>query len=82
MSTSPPSSMRSAVLGVGSTFAFQLAHVGGHDATAIVRPGSTRLKQLQRDDAIVDVHGRRARVRVVDKSDEETPFERQGDPAI
>ena len=78
MSTSPPSSMRIAVLGVGnigSTFAFQMADVGGHDVTAIGRPGSTRLKQLQRDGAIVDVHGRRARVRVADALDEETPFD-------
>ena len=73
--TSP---LRIAVLGVGnigSTFAFQLARMGGHDVTVIARPGSARLEQLKRDGAIVDVEGERAEVRVTDALDEGTPFD-------
>lgn len=67
-----------AVLGVGnigSTFAFQLARTGGHDVTVIARPGSARLRQLERDQAIIDVKGERARVRVVDVLDEQIPYD-------
>ncbi len=74
----PPSPMRIAVLGagkIGSTFAFQLARVGGHDVTVIARPGSIRLQQLQRDDGIIDVKGDRAGVRVIDALDEETSYD-------
>ena len=72
----PP--LRIAVLGagkIGSTFAFQLARVGCHEVTVIARPGSDRLAQLQRDDGIVDVHGERADVRVIDALDEATPYD-------
>ncbi len=72
------SPLRIAVLGVGkigSTFAFQLARIGCHDVTVIARPGSVRLKQLQRDDAIIDVKGERASVRVADMLDEQTPYD-------
>lgn len=72
------SPLRIAVLGVGnigSTFAFQLARIGGHDITVIARPGSKRLEQLQRDNAIVDVQGVRASVQVTDGLDERTPFD-------
>lgn len=73
--TSP---LRIAVLGVGnigSTFAFQLVRAGRHDVTVIARPGSRRLKQLQRDEAIIDVKGERASVRVADALDEQTPYD-------
>ena len=66
------------VLGVGnigSTFAFQLARIGGHDVTVVARPGSKRLEQLRRDRAIVDVKGERARVHVTDTLDELAPFD-------
>ncbi len=70
--------LRIAVLGagrIGSTFAFQLARRGGHDVTVIARPGSLRLQQVQRDDAIVDVYGERANVRVASALDEATPYD-------
>jgi len=73
---SPP--LRIAILGagkIGSAFAFQLVRSGGHDVTVIARPDSTRLKQLERDQAIVDVRGERASVRVAGKLDEETPYD-------
>ncbi len=72
------SPLRIAILGagkIGSAFAFQLARVGGHDVTAIARPGSVRLTQLERDQAIVDVKGARAPVRVAGRLDEETPYD-------
>ena len=72
------SALRIAVLDVGnigSTFAFQLVRSGGHDVTVIARPGSTRLKQLQRDAAIIDVMGERATVRVADTLDERTAYD-------
>ena len=76
LTPSPP--LRIAVLGagkIGSTFASQLARVGGHDVTAIARPASVRLKQLQRDAGIIGVKGERASVRVIDTLDEETPYD-------
>ena len=79
MSTvAPTSPLRIAIVGVGnigSTFAFQLARIGGHDVTVIARPGSKRLEQLRRDGAIVDVKGERASVHVTDALDEQTPFD-------
>ena len=77
-SSPPPAPLRIAVLGVGnigSTFAFQLVRVGGHDVTVIARPGSARLDQLRRDGAIVDVQGERASVHVADALDEQMPFD-------
>lgn len=71
-------SLRIAVVGVGgigSTFAFQLARQGKHDVTVVARPGSPRLRQLERDAAIVDVKGERAAVRVADALDEEVPYD-------
>ena len=70
--------MRIAVIGVGgigSAFVFQLARVGGHDVTAVARPGSPRLRQLLRDNGIVNVKGERADVRVIDKLDEEIAYD-------
>lgn len=78
LSMAAPSPLRIAVLGVGkigSTFAFQLAHMGRHDVTVIARPGSVRLEQLRRDEAITDVKGGRIGVRVVDTLDEQTPYD-------
>ncbi len=75
---SPSPSLRIAVLGagkIGSTFAFQLARTGGHDVTVIARPGSVRLQQLEHDDAIVDVKGERASVRVAGTLDEQAPYD-------
>ena len=72
------SPLRIAVVGagrIGSTFAFQLAHSGRHDVTAVARPGSVRLQQLQCDGGIVDVKGERADVRVTDTLDEQVPYD-------
>ncbi len=76
LAPSPP--LRIAILGagkIGSTFAFQLARTGGHDVTAIARPGSARLQQLEHDGAIIDVKGERATVRVASTLDEQTPYD-------
>ena len=43
--------------GIGSTFAFYLARTGHHQITAIARPGSLRLQQLQRDRGVVTADG-------------------------
>lgn len=70
--------LRIAILGVGrigSTFAFQLAAVGGHDVTVIARPGSERLHQLQRDGAIVEAQGAQANVTVAETLDEQVPHD-------
>jgi len=74
----PSAPLRIAILGVGqigSAFAFQLARTGDHDVTVIARPGSVRLAQLERDQAIVDVKGDRAAVRVADRLDAATPYD-------
>ncbi len=73
-----PPRLRIAILGagrIGSAFAFQLVRKGGHDVTVIARPGSMRLEQLERDQAIVDVKGARASVHVADKLDEATRYD-------
>ncbi|MHB8287564.1 MAG: ketopantoate reductase family protein [Caulobacteraceae bacterium] len=73
-----PHPLRIAILGagrIGSAFAFQLARTGGHDVTVIARPGSVRLAQLERDQAIVDVEGERAPVQVAGRLDEATPYD-------
>ncbi len=70
--------LRIAVLGtgrIGSTFAFQLSRTGGHDVTVIARPGSTRLRQLERDTAVVDMAGRRAETTVASTLDEQAPYD-------
>lgn len=75
---SSPKPLRIAILGagsIGSTFAFQLARTGGHEVTAIARPGSARLGQLQLDRGIVNVKGERAEVRVADLLDEQEPYD-------
>jgi 2-dehydropantoate 2-reductase len=70
--------LRIAILGagnIGSTFASQLARVGGHDVTVIARPGSARLRQLERDGAIVHIGGERAEVEVSGALDEAVPYD-------
>jgi|GEM_PF-646467 len=74
---SEPSALCIAIVGVGgigSTFAFQLARAH-HHVTAIARPGSDRLRQLQRDGGVVNVRGERAELRISDSLDEETPYD-------
>ena len=73
-----PAPLKIAVLGagrIGSTFAFQLAGIGGHDVTVIARPDSVRLQQLRRDEGIIDSKGERVSVRVIDSLDEQTPYD-------
>lgn len=60
---------------IGSTFAYQLALAGGHAVTVIARPDSLRLRQLQRDDAIVRDDGTRAPVTVAARLDTATPYD-------
>jgi 2-dehydropantoate 2-reductase len=59
---------------IGSTFAFHLARAG-HDVTAIARPGSGRLHQLQRDQGVVLVSGEKAGLRVADRLDEDAAYD-------
>ncbi len=75
-SDTPP--LRIAVIGagnIGSTFAFQLARTGRHEVTVIARPGSNRLRQLERDGAIVDIRGNTAKVSVESALDEQIPYD-------
>jgi 2-dehydropantoate 2-reductase len=60
--------------GIGSTFAFQLARAG-HDVTAVARPDSIRLQQLQRECGIVNTKKERAGMRVIDSLDEQTSYD-------
>ncbi len=74
--TSSP--LRIAVVGagkIGSAFAFQLVRNGGHDVTVVARPGSLRLRQLERDGAIVDANSQRAEVRVADALPEQAAYD-------
>ncbi|WP_458070865.1 ketopantoate reductase family protein [Rhodanobacter sp. BL-MT-08] len=72
------SSLRIAVIGVGgigSTFAFQLTQQGAHEVTAVARPGSMRLQQLQRDGGVVNKRGELAPLLVTDTLDESIPYD-------
>jgi 2-dehydropantoate 2-reductase len=60
---------------IGSAFAYQLATAGKCHVTVIARPGSDRLNQLRRDDAIVKDSGERAKVTVCDRIDPATAFD-------
>ena len=74
----PSTPLRIAVIGagaIGSTFAFQLTRIGRHDLTVIARPGSVRLKQLQRGGGIVNVNGERAVVAIADTLDEQIRYD-------
>ena len=75
---SSPETLRIAVVGVGSigsTFAFHLARVGRHDVTAIARPGSVRLQQLQHDLGILNEKGEHAPMRISDTLEEGIPYD-------
>jgi len=61
--------------GIGSAFAFQLARVGGHQVTAIARPGSLRLEQLGRTGGIVNKRNEKAELEVLDKLDEQVRYD-------
>ncbi len=61
--------------GIGSTFAFQFARVGPHDVTGIARPGSPRLRQLERDGGVVNTKGELAEMKVTDRVDEEAAYD-------
>ena len=70
--------LRIAVIGVGgigSTFAFQLARTGGHQVTAVARPGSLRLEQLMRAKGIVNTQDEQAKLEVVDKLEEQVSYD-------
>ena len=74
---SPKPVLTIAVVGVGaigSTFAYHLARAG-HDVTAIARPGSARLLQLQRDQAVILRSGEKAGLRVTDRLDEDVAYD-------
>ena len=78
MPDTPSQSLRIAIVGagqIGSAFAFQLARIGDHNISVVARPGSTRLQQLRRDGAIVDVKGERAPISVTDTLDETAPYD-------
>ncbi len=71
----PPLSI--ALLGVGaigSAFAYHLARAG-NEVTVVARPGSTRLQQLQRDQAVVLKTGEKAEVRIADRLDEQAAYD-------
>ena len=75
--SSSSGALRIAVIGVGgigSTFAFQLVR-SGHEVTAVARPGSTRLEQLEGEGGVVDTKNQRAELFVKNKLDEETPYD-------
>ncbi len=75
---SPPQSFRIAIVGmggIGSTFAFRLAHANGHDGTAIVRPESSRLRQLKRDGGVINTLGERAGLRIAEHLHEAIPYD-------
>lgn len=60
---------------IGSAFAFELARKGGHQVTAVARPGSVRFQQLTRDGGIVNDRGERVELRVSDRLDEQAPYD-------
>ena len=71
-----PNSLHIAVIGmggIGSAFAFQLARAGHHNVTAVARPGSVRLRQLQRDGGVVDAKGEHAAMHVTDSLEANVP---------
>ena len=61
--------------GIGSTFAFQFVRAGHHDLTAVARPGSPRLRQLEHDGGVINTKGERAEMHVVDGLDEQTAYD-------
>ncbi len=74
----PATPLRIAVVGlggIGSAFAFHLSRTGHHEVTAVARPDSLRLRQLRRDEGIVDRKGERASVSMTDVLDEGIPYD-------
>lgn len=70
--------LRVAVLGmggIGSAFAFELSRTGHHEVTAIARPESVRLEQLQSSSGIVSIKNERAEVHITGRLDEEIPYD-------
>ena len=61
--------------GIGSAFAFQLAHVGGHDLTVVARPGSKRHSELTRDQGIKNNKHQHVSVHVTDSLDPKISFD-------
>lgn len=80
MNTIAPKTTRAltiAIIGtgsIGSAFAYHLARAG-HEVTAVARPGSTRLQQLQRDHGLVDKNGAHVALTVVDQLNPEVPYD-------
>ena len=73
-----PRSLRIAIVGmggIGSTFAFQLARMSRHEVTAIARPGSPRLKQLQRDGGVINRKAESAALLVAEQLDESVTYD-------
>ena len=76
--TASSPSLRIAVLGagsIGSAFAFEVSRTGHHEVTAIARPESGRLEQLQSRRGIASIKNERAEVRVTDRLEEEVPYD-------
>lgn len=76
--TSSSQPLRIAVVGmggIGSLFAFQFSRIGHHAVTAIARPGSPRLKQLERDGGVVDTKGERAGMDISDSLNEAVAYD-------
>ena len=74
----PFSALRIALIGVGgigSAFAFQLARTGGHQVTAIARPGSLRFEQLKRANGVVNTEGEQVELQIADKLDEQEAYD-------
>lgn len=60
---------------IGSAFAFQLAHVGGHRVTAVARPGSLRFEQLKQHGGVINTQQEQVRLEVVDRLDIAAPYD-------
>ena len=76
--TSSSQPLRIAVIGmggIGSLLAFQFSRIGHHAVTAIARPGSPRLKQLERDGGVVNIKGERAGMDISDSLNEAVAYD-------
>ena len=74
----PSQRLRIAIVGmggIGSTFALQFARTGQYDVTAIARPGSPRLQQLEQDGGVVNTKGERAEMHIADRLDEQAAYD-------
>lgn len=78
MPNTPSPTLNIAVVGagqIGSAMAYHLARFGGQQVTMVARPDSNRLRQLERDGAIVALDGERAAVSVTHALDEDTTYD-------